>query len=273
MSYLSVWKIRLANHSPVLSAGDFSGLAADYSAYRPDYSESVLTALLGLLEKPIGELDFVDVGAGTGIWTRMVNEKGTKTTTAVEPNLDMLQKGIEDSKNTEIIWVNSPAERLNLRDKSQDWLTMASSFHWVDFNKAIFEFKRVLRAGGWFTALWNPRIIETNPILVEIEAHLKALNPSLKRVSSGHSGITNNIEELLNGTTCFEDIVYLEGHHNISMTPERYMGVWRSVNDVRVQLGSEKFEHFLSFVEEATSGLNTIETTYLTRAWSARKVG
>ena len=263
----------MAVHSPVHSAGNFSGLAGDYSAYRPDYSGSVLSALLGLFEKPSGELDFVDVGAGTGIWTRMVNERGTKTSTAVEPNLDMFQKGVEDSKNTPIIWLNSPAERLSLRDKSQDWITMASSFHWVDFDKATFEFNRVLRPGGRFTALWNPRIIEKNPILVEIEAQLKFLNPDLKRVSSGRSGITTNLTELLNGTPYFEDVVYLESHHSISMTLERYIGAWRSVNDVRVQLGPEKFVQFLTFVEEITSGLNTIEATYLTRAWSVRKVG
>ena len=81
----------MADHSPAHYAGNFSGLAANYSAYRPDYSESVLSALLGLFEKPSGELDFVDVGAGTGIWTRMVNERGIKTSTAVEPNLDMFR--------------------------------------------------------------------------------------------------------------------------------------------------------------------------------------
>ena len=50
-----------------LKAGDFTGLARDYSQHRPDYCPSVLKALLGLLGKPVGEVDFVDVGAGTGI--------------------------------------------------------------------------------------------------------------------------------------------------------------------------------------------------------------
>jgi hypothetical protein len=67
--------------------------------------------------------------------------------------------------------------------------------------------------------------------------------------------------------------VYLEGRHVISMTPARYLGAWRSVNDLRVQLGAQAFEAFLDFVERRISGENLIEATYLTRAWSARRKG
>jgi hypothetical protein len=45
------------------------------------------------------------------------------------------------------------------------------------------------------------------------------------------------------------------------------------VNDLRVQLGPEKFTAFLAFVEQRIAGLQTIEATYLTRAWSARRKG
>lgn len=55
-----------------LKAGDFTGLAKDYSEHRPDYCPSVLKALLGLISEPASDVDFVDVGAGTGIWSRMV---------------------------------------------------------------------------------------------------------------------------------------------------------------------------------------------------------
>jgi hypothetical protein len=106
---------------------------------------------------------------------------------------------------------------------------------------------------------------------VEIEAHLDELRPNIKRVSSGRSGITETLTEQLWASPCFEDVVYLEGRHVIKMTPERYIGAWRSVNDLRVQLGPEKFKAFLSFVEQRTLGLEIIEATYLTRAWSARR--
>jgi len=43
--------------------GDFTGLAEDYSLYRPDYSQAVLRGILGITAKPVTKLDVVDVGA------------------------------------------------------------------------------------------------------------------------------------------------------------------------------------------------------------------
>ena len=256
-----------------LKAGDFTDFAKDYSQHRPDYCPSILKALLGLLGKPVSEVDFVDVGAGTGIWTRMVLAADVRSVTAVEPNDNMRHNGIADSQHTNISWQAGSAEATGLAGASADWLSMASSFHWANFDTATKEFQRVLRPGGLFTALWNPRLIEVNPLLVEIEAKLVALRPSIKRVSSGRSGITETLTERLWTSSCFEDVVYLEGRHVIKMTPERYLGAWRSVNDVRVQLGQEKFDIFLDFVEQRIASLQVIEATYLTRAWSARRKG
>lgn len=252
------------------TAGDFTGLADDYAQYRPDYSPSVLKALLGLLGKPAAEVDFVDVGAGTGIWSRMVAAMGVNSAIAVEPNDAMRVKGIAGNAGMKIEWLSGRAEQTGLQALSADWLTMASSFHWADYDAAIQEFARVLRPGGYFTALWNPRLVEVNPLLAEIEDHIKTLAPNLKRTSSGRSGITESLTTRLHATSCFDDVVYVEGRHVIGMSPERYLGAWRSVNDLRVQLGPDKFEAFLGFVEHRIAGLDSIEATYLTRAWSAR---
>lgn len=254
-----------------LQAGDFTGLAGDYSKHRPDYCPSVLKALLSLLDRPISDVDFVDVGAGTGIWTRMVHDAGVQSATAIEPNDDMRKNGIRDSEHTSLTWIAGSAEATGLLSGSADWLSMASSFHWADFGAATAEFHRVLRPGGRFTALWNPRLIEVNPLLLEIEAHLDTLRPDIRRVSSGRSGITETLTEQLWASPYFEDVVYLEGRHVIEMTPDRYLGAWRSVNDLQVQLGPDKFNAFLEFVEIRITDLNVIEATYLTRAWSARR--
>jgi ubiquinone/menaquinone biosynthesis C-methylase UbiE len=255
-----------------LKAGDFTGLATDYSQHRPDYSGSVIDALLGLLGKPAKDIDFVDVGAGTGIWTRMIAARGVASVVAVEPNADMRQNGMAYTKPSKIIWREGSGEHTGLTDACCDWLTMASSFHWTDFDQAMREFHRVLRPGGRFTALWNPRLIEVNPLLVEIEAHLGSLRSNIKRVSSGRSGITETLTERLWASPLFDDVVYVEGRHVIMMAPERYLGAWRSVNDLRVQLGVTKFNEFISFVEKRIAGVDMIEATYLTRAWSARRV-
>ena len=73
---------------------------------------------------------------------------------------------------------------------------MASSFHWANFDNATKEFHRVLVNDGVFCALWNPRYIFNNPILVDIENKITELNPDIKRVSSGKSDFVENLLNL-----------------------------------------------------------------------------
>lgn len=248
--------------------GDFGNLAENYSKNRPDYSAEVLDQLINLINIPITNVDFVDIGAGTGIWTRMVMSRGVRSAVALEPNEDMRKRGISDSSGANIKWVAGSAEISGLNGASFDWLTMASAFHWVDFQTAIKEFHRLLRKGGCFTAIWNPRLIEGNSLLEEIDAHLGSLQPSIKRISSGRSTNTEELMKKLNSTPYFHNVNYLEGQHVIRMSRERYLGIWHSVNDLPVQLGTKKFQQFLDFVNDITAGVDTIEAAYLTRAWS-----
>jgi len=251
--------------------GDFTGLAGDYARFRQGYAPQVVFAILGYVGRGAAAIDAADIGAGTGIWTRMLAGHGLKSVIAVEPNDDMRAQGIETSQGTGIVWRQGSAEATGLPDGSADLVTMASSLHWADFDKACDEFHRILRPGGVFAALWNPRLIEANPLLVEIEGQITRLKPDIRRVSSGRSGITERLTEMLSAKPQFADVLYLEGRHSLHQTPEQYVGAWRSVNDLQVQLGPELFRQFLDFTEQRIAGLVEIETTYLTRAWVARR--
>jgi len=258
----------------VQKLGDFTGLAKYYSKYRVGYSRTVLNVLLKSFPKNISEIDFLDIGAGTGIWTRMVNDRKPNSTIAVEPNIDMINEGIKLSKYLEdnIIWKSAFAEETKLPNQSADWITMASSFHWTNFHQAIREFHRILKPNGFFTALWNPRLIENNPLLVDIENFLKDLKPDIKRVSSGSSGMTKTIMNKLIESEFFGEVFYLESIHTEKITPQHYLGIWKSVNDVQVQLGKQKFNLFLDYISQATKNLKFIEADYKTRAWTAKKL-
>jgi len=254
----------------MMKHGDYSALAGDYARFRPGYAPQVAAAILSYAGRDPAGIDAADVGAGTGIWTRMLAARGLRSVVAVEPNDGMRAQGIETSRGTGIVWRKGSAEATGLPDGSADLVSMASSLHWTDFDKACDEFHRILRPGGVFAALWNPRFIEANPLLVEIEAQITRLKPDLRRVSSGRSGLTERLTDLLTAKPQFTDVLYLEGRHSQRQTPEQYIGAWRSVNDLQVQLGPELFRQFLEFTEQRIAGLAAIETTYLTRAWVAR---
>jgi hypothetical protein len=76
---------------------------------------------------------------------------------------------------------------------------------------------------------------------------------------------------MLSATPEFAEVLYLEGRHSVQQTPEQYLGVWRSVNDLQVQLGPDLFQTFLDRTAARIAGVATIETTYVTRAWAARR--
>ncbi|NJB68377.1 ubiquinone/menaquinone biosynthesis C-methylase UbiE [Desulfobaculum xiamenense] len=254
-----------------MKPGDFTALAQNYSAFRPRYADIIVDTVFGLQNRPAREIDVVDVGAGTGIWTRMMAQKGPASIRAVEPNDEMRRMGVADSSALPIQWCKGNAENTGLETDSCDILSMASSFHWADFDSAVKEFDRVLRPGGIFLALWNPREIKAGSIFDEIEHKIYELNPAIKRRSSGNSTFTDGLFASLTQCGLFRDVLYMESFHKEMRSVDAYIGAWRSVNDVRSQLGEEKFEEFLAFVEQRLDGMNELEVEYRTRAWIARK--
>lgn len=210
-----------------------------------------------------------DVGAGTGIWSRQLAARGVRVI-AVEPNDAMRVAGEKQCAGWKISWRKGGAEHTGLPDASCHMVCMASSFHWPDFDAAVREFGRILKPGGLFMALWNTRYFESNPLLVEIEDYLHTLVPELKRVSSGRSAFCDRLTDRLRTRDEFEDVLYLEGRHTEQQSPEHYIGLWNSVNDVQVQAGEERFARFIRHIEEVTKDTQVIEAEYLTRAWIGR---
>src|SRR6185503_20024757 len=102
-------------------------------------------------------------------------EQGFRSIAAVEPNADMRAVGRWAGEGLSITWREGQGEATNLPMESVDFVTMASSFHWVDFNLGVAEFHRVLRLEGCFAALWNPRVLEADLLQMEIEMKARSL--------------------------------------------------------------------------------------------------
>lgn len=93
-----------------MKLGDFSGLAVNYSKYRPGYCPSVRDAILAIAKTEDSNTRIADLGAGTGIWTRMMAKKQGVSVSGVEPNLDMLKQGRIDSRGFPVTWYQAFAE-------------------------------------------------------------------------------------------------------------------------------------------------------------------
>ena len=62
----------------------------------------------------------------------------------------------------------------------------------------------------------------------------------------------------------------MECMHDELMSKERYMNIWRSVNDIRVQAGEEGFQRILRNIEEILKDYSEISVPYKSRAWTAQ---
>lgn len=137
---------------------EFYNRANEYAIGRPTYPEEILKRLK---ELGIGRNSTIaDVGAGTGLLTRMLSEIGCRIL-AVEPNIEMLSECKKYcSTITSIEYINEPAESTGIKEHSLDLIIIAQAFHWFDKELSKVEFKRILKEKGYVIFLWNDMQID-----------------------------------------------------------------------------------------------------------------
>jgi SAM-dependent methyltransferase len=130
----------------------FDTLASAYAKARPTYPDEIFDALQELSRRALPGARVADVGAGTGISSRQLQERGAAVT-AVELSEPMLRQLVAESPG--IGAVLGSANALPLRDGSVDFVTFAQAWHWVDPDSAVPEVLRVLKPGGALACFWN----------------------------------------------------------------------------------------------------------------------
>ncbi|MGA9419931.1 MAG: class I SAM-dependent methyltransferase, partial [Candidatus Cybelea sp.] len=118
----------------------FGTRAQAYAAFRPSYPAGAIDAALDGLGDP-NTLTIADVGAGTGISSRLFAERGV-TVIAIEPNARMRAAA---EQHPRVSWRDGTAERTNLPSGSVDAVVACQAFHWFVPNEAFGEFRRIAR--------------------------------------------------------------------------------------------------------------------------------
>lgn len=151
----------------------FSDRVDDYVKYRPEYPQQLII----LLQKNVflnNDSIIADIGAGTGISTKLFLENGWKVY-AVEPNTPMREAaelsftGYKNYKS-----IDGSAEHTTLPEHSIDVVFSAQAFHWFELSKTKIELNRILKTSGHIVLVWNLRS-EKNDFQRDYEKLLKRL--------------------------------------------------------------------------------------------------
>ncbi len=100
------------------------------------------------------EKTVVEIGAGTGKWTRQLVLTGAQVV-AVEPLAAMRRQLRQAVPGVKV--VPRRGEETRLPDASVDLVTIAQAMHWLDGPRALEEFRRILRPGGGVAVVYNER--------------------------------------------------------------------------------------------------------------------
>jgi len=165
----------------VAERSKFDTVAANYAAGRPDYPAALYDTLAQVLGKPLAGLDVVDLGAGTGIASRQLAERGARVT-ALELSGPMIEQLAATSPGVRP--VRGSATAIPLRGDCADLVTSAQAWHWMDPALAVPEFRRILRPGGVFAAWWNYTQRDSEWEQLQEERINAAADPDWRQVSS-----------------------------------------------------------------------------------------
>ncbi|KAI0006161.1 S-adenosyl-L-methionine-dependent methyltransferase [Russula compacta] len=131
-----------------------------YDRARPSYPSDALKYIYQEVAAS-GPLDIVEIGSGTGIFTRALLAhpdwaSAVGKITAVEPSEGMRTIFDISVRDERVSCQHGSFGNTGIPGYSADLVVVAQAFHWCpDYDAAAAEFARILKPGGKVVLIWN----------------------------------------------------------------------------------------------------------------------
>ncbi|KAF1806379.1 S-adenosyl-L-methionine-dependent methyltransferase [Mucor lusitanicus] len=170
---------------PHSTASDgFQAQADAYAKARPSYPAEAIDFISSLMADRQKPQKVLDLGAGTGIMTKLLVEKCEFEVTAVEP-VDNMRLKLE-STAPQATSVKGTAWSIPVQDASQDMVMLAQCFHWFDDIKSLQEIHRVLKPGGLIILIWNMESRERSEWVAKLRDLYQVYDGAAPQYRMGH---------------------------------------------------------------------------------------
>ena len=222
----------------------FAGREQDYANYRPSYPKDAIAQILQslILQSPNPDLTTcvaADIGAGTGISSRLLAEHGLHVW-AIEPNAAMRSAAPPHER---ITFLARTAEDTGLEPNSVDLVTCFQAFHWFNPTTCLPEFRRILKPTGILAVVWNNRD-RSDPLTQEY-------SNIVQRLSKHHPAEQRMVAE----APLFQSSEFLP--------PEQYQFSYSQPLDLPGLIGRARSVSYISHDEETQQQLvTTLEALY-----------
>lgn len=180
----------------------FSDVATAYASFRPSYPKEIFHVLKSLAPPPTTA---VDIAAGTGIFSRGLQEMGYNVT-AVEPNTSMRTELKKNSTSKPFKIVAGTAEDTGLAANSAELITIAQAFHWVNPIATRTEFQRIGTDKCTTAIVWNSRNFTETAFMRDYKALLDNFAPDYKTMKNHWSDLGSRVKAFFQGEYNYHEV-------------------------------------------------------------------
>lgn len=220
----------------------FSGHAAAYARYRPDYPAELFRLLASLCDEHERAWD---CGTGSGQAAHGLLPYFARIV-ATDASARQLEHAVP---HEHITYRVAPAEHSPLASRSVDLVTVAQALHWFDFDAFFNEVRRVLKPGG-VVAVWTYGLFSiTPPIDAVIERYYADVvgaywPPERRYVDAGYRTIPFPFDELR--------LPRLELHAEWDLDQVLgYLGTWSATQRFVAERGTDPLDEVRGALREA----------------------
>ena len=253
-------------------AGYTSSNTDRYDRGRPEYALESVNMLLEKADFHSKESVVLELGAGTGKFTRQLERalKGTQTKIIASEPLDSMREQLVKAIEEGIEVLGCQAESIPLSDQTVDLVIAAQAFHWFANNKALQEIHRVLKPGGNLALIWNVRDNQIEWIAALEKIIYRYYEEDVPRQQS------MKWKDVIDAFSGFRDLQLTSLHHNQSGPLEMVVDRVLSISFIASLSEEEKkvvAEEVTKLVENHpdTKGLMTYTVPYYTNIYWCKK--